>query len=136
MKYILKKTNTEFLETKTTMSSMKNILEEISIRLDTAKEKMDTSGELAMGTIKKWNKIFFKKGKFYISNIKHFTYNISFNLKILGRYYYVLNFIHKHTAEKNRHTNSHSNQMPEPVSEHTQQVAEIWASHLAEGRIS
>lgn len=51
MTYIKKKkTNTEFLETKTTISSMKNILEEISIKLDTAEEKMDTSGELAMGT--------------------------------------------------------------------------------------
>lgn len=38
MKYI-KKTDTELLETKTTMSSMKNILEEISSRLDTAEEK-------------------------------------------------------------------------------------------------
>lgn len=52
---------------KTTMSGMKNILEEISSRLDTAEEKTDAFGEWARGTTQNKIKIG-KRGKLNLPN--------------------------------------------------------------------
>lgn len=46
---------------KTAMSEMKNTLEEMSSRLDAAKEEMGTLGHLAMETIQNEIKIFKKE---------------------------------------------------------------------------
>lgn len=47
----IKKANAELPEMKTTMSGMRNILEEICSQLDAAEEKMETFGKLARETI-------------------------------------------------------------------------------------